>query len=241
MTAAHAEGTWTFDKHGLKVLDMRPAIASVSLRPEGRGAFQAVADVTGSPALTGTVTLGALWQSMPELCEVPLYGSGHPSALDLLVSDDHPYRNQLTGSVYVNEDLPEPAERRAWFAGLASRYPGLSDAHPAGSASEAFRHVRSGRCSIDIWWPIAGESTEWDSFFDTRAPAYRYNGWRHLRPAIGEDANTMPPRTSCRGGCSFTPSRCCVAISPGSGSKPWTWAPRHARLPSSTRWTSPWK
>lgn len=35
MTAGHAGGTWSFDKHGLKVLDTTPSIALVPLRPAG--------------------------------------------------------------------------------------------------------------------------------------------------------------------------------------------------------------
>ncbi|MFF3656604.1 YaaC family protein [Streptomyces olivochromogenes] len=86
MTAAHTKGRWTFDKHGLKILDMKCGIPDITVHPEGVGAFQAVSEATGSDHMTDAVSVGALWNSFPELAEVPLDGTTAHPVIDFLAS-----------------------------------------------------------------------------------------------------------------------------------------------------------
>jgi len=177
ITAAHAEGTWTFDKHGLKIPDRKVGIPDIAVRPEGVGAFQAVSDATGSERTTGPIRLGALWNSLPELAEVPLEGTADTVAVDLL-ADHHssvkatddwsicttPRRPQfLRATVWVNEEMPSSPDRKAWIQDFVTKYPNLDGAGLWGGVHEAF----------------------------TEARAHRFNADRYLRPAF-EPAKAPP-------------------------------------------------
>ncbi|MGV4983174.1 YaaC family protein [Streptomyces sp. NRAIS4] len=206
ITAAHAAGTWTFSRHGLKVVDMEPGIPDVAVRPDGQGAFQAVSDATGSERTSGAISLGALWSSIPELTEAPLEGMTSDPAVDLF-ADRHtsvqdglgswstPSPSEyLRASVYVNEELPPPPDREAWLAAFLPKYPGLHDAQLWGSAEDAFSEIRSRRFSVDFCWPAPKQEmgeAEIEAFFDNRAPAYRFIANRYLRPAF-EPAKAPP-------------------------------------------------
>ncbi|MFE6481766.1 YaaC family protein [Streptomyces sp. NPDC057757] len=208
MTAAHAPGTWTFNKHGLKILDMEPSLPDVAVRPDGEGAFQAVSDATGSERTSDAINLGALWNSIPELTEAPL--EGMTSAPAVVFNADRYLSVQenlgrwsvspaspveyLLASVCVNEEIPTPADRTAWLADFLSKYPGLQGAELWGSEEEAFRKIRSRRFSAELCWPTPKqgmEEAEIDAFFDTRAPAYRFIADRFLRPSF-EPAKAPP-------------------------------------------------
>lgn len=208
MTAAHAPGTWTFNKHGLKILDMEPSIPNVSVRPDGEGAFQAVSDATGSERTSDAISLGTLWNSIPELTEAPLEGMASTPAVDFIadrypsVQDNLdrwsgnpvPSVEYLRASVCVNEEMPTPTDRKAWLATFLPKYPGLQSAELWGSEEEAFRKIRSRRFSVDFCWPApkqAMEEAEIDAFFDRRAPAYRFIADRFLRPSF--EPTKAPP------------------------------------------------
>jgi hypothetical protein len=84
ISAAHKLGNWSAYSHGL-TLDSVPDILEIPVWPEGYGAYQVVSEAVGSPVITGKVTIGALWASLPELGFVPLKGGGKlPGSLDLL-------------------------------------------------------------------------------------------------------------------------------------------------------------
>lgn len=208
ITAAHAPGTWTFSKHGLKLVDMEPDIPDVSVRPDGQGAFQAVSDATGSERTSGAISLGSLWNSIPELTEAPLKGAISDPAVDLLadrrtsIQDDlrrwsatpSPPTEYLRASVYVNEEMPALPDRKAWLAAFLPKYPGLHDAQLWGSEQDAFGEIRSRRFSVEFCWPAPKREmteAEIEGFFDNRAPACRFATDRYLRPAF-EPAKTPP-------------------------------------------------
>ena len=142
MTAAHVPGTWTFNKHGLKILDMEPNIPDVAVRPDGVGAFQAVSDATGSDRTADAITIGSLWNSIPELTEAPLDGIASDPAVVFLAdsqtsvqgevvrwsTNSAPPAEYLRASICVNEEMPELADRKAWLAAFLPKYPGLRDA-----------------------------------------------------------------------------------------------------------------
>lgn len=208
MTAAHAPGTWTFNKHGLKILDMEPSLPNVAVRPDGEGAFQAVSDATGSERTSDAIILGALWNSIPELTEAPLEGmtsvpavvfnaERYPSVQENLdrgsVNPASPVE-YLRASVCVNEEIPTPADRAAWLAAFLSKYPGLRGTELWGSEEEAFRKGRSRQFFAELCWPAPKQDmkkAEIDTFFDTRAPAYRFIADRFVRPSF--EPATAPP------------------------------------------------
>ncbi|MEU0242852.1 hypothetical protein ABZ192_00745 [Streptomyces sp. NPDC006235] len=208
MTAAHTPGTWTFSKHGLKVVDMEPDIPHVAVRPDGEGAFQAVSDTTGSERTADAISIGALWNSIPELTEAPLKGMTSDPAVTFIadrytsvqgdtgrwVADATPPVEYLRASVCVNEDMPPLPDRKAWLARFLPRYPGVHDARLWGSEGDAYREIRPGRFFVELCWPAPKrdmEEAEIGDFFDTRAPAYRFTEDRYLRPAF--EPTKAPP------------------------------------------------
>jgi len=84
IAAARAPDPWSFNSHGLKVVDTRADLSDMQVRTEGTGAFQKVATATGSPGVAEPVSLGALWASLPDLLGAQAPGSTAPIALDLL-------------------------------------------------------------------------------------------------------------------------------------------------------------
>lgn len=207
MTSAHTEGTWTFDKHGLKIPDMRREVPHIAVRPEGVGAFQAVSDATGSERTTDAVALGALWNSLPELAQIPLKGMNATLAVELL-ADSRTSTNAtdvwsadrtespefLCASVWVNEEMPLLPNRKAWLQDFITKYPGLEGSAPRGGEEQAFSEAHTHRFSVEFCWPAPKEgmdSREIAEFFDARAPAYRFNDDRYLRPAF--EPSKAPP------------------------------------------------
>lgn len=201
ITAAHAEGTWTFDKHGLKIPDMKCVIRDIAVRPEGIGAFQAVCDATGSERTTGAVALGALWNSLPELAEIPLTGTTERPVIGLSAdsfastkaSDAWPVRTLekpaefLRATVWVDEETPAPSNRESWAQDFIAKYQGLQGAELWDAEDAAFREIRPGRFSVELCWSAPRNdmpAEEIEQFFDVRAPIYRFNGYRYLRAAF---------------------------------------------------------
>lgn len=83
ISAAHKPGSWSAHSHGL-TLDAVPDILNIPIWPDGHGAYQVVSEAVGSPMITGKVTIGALWASLPELGFAKLKGGGElPEPLDL--------------------------------------------------------------------------------------------------------------------------------------------------------------
>lgn len=207
ITAAHAEGTWTFDKHGLKIRDMKCAVPDIAVRPEGVGAFQAVSDATGSVRTTEAISLGALWNSLPELVEVPLDGTNDTPVIDLLARDyassgdsgewlsiNTKPSEYVRATVWVHEEMPLLPHRKAWVQAFINKYEGLLGAGLWGDEDEAFEEVRPGCFSVELCWPASRngmQAAEIEQFFDARAPVYRFNAHRYLRPAF-EPAKAPP-------------------------------------------------
>jgi len=76
IAAACAPGQWTVSNHGLKLEDSQPDLPDMCVQHSGTGAFQVVASATSSLAIAGPVSIGSLWQSLPDLSEsVPLPGA----------------------------------------------------------------------------------------------------------------------------------------------------------------------
>jgi hypothetical protein len=67
IAAARAPDPWSFNKHGLELVDRHADLADMQVRPESEGAFQKVASGTGSPGISASISLGTLWASLPDL------------------------------------------------------------------------------------------------------------------------------------------------------------------------------
>ncbi|WP_164331367.1 hypothetical protein OHB25_04800 [Streptomyces mirabilis] len=151
--------------------------------------------------MTDAVSVGALWNSLPELAEVPLDGiTAHP-VIDFLASkyalcrdsDDCSARSSaksdefLCATVWVNEETPPLQDRKTWTQGFIARYRGLEGAELWGSDEETFEEVCPGRFGVELCWPAPStgmQEADTVEFFDVRAPVYRFNDHRYLRPAF---------------------------------------------------------
>ncbi|MFJ9710760.1 YaaC family protein [Streptomyces sp. NPDC101234] len=206
MTAAHTAGQFTFDKHGLKIVDMKCGIPDIAVRPAGVGASQAVSDATESEPTADTVSLGAVWSSLPELAGLPLHGTKYTPAAEFMASnypsvkDTEDWQTATTATeflqatVWVNEDMPSLPDRRAWARDFLTRYPVLEGGDLWGDEDDVFVEIRPGRFSAELCWPAPKDgmrSSEIAAHFDTSAPVYRFNEHRHLRPAF-EPGRTPP-------------------------------------------------
>lgn len=168
--------------------------------PEGEGGFQKVAIATGSPLITGPVSLAALWASLPGLSNMDtLPGSPSPRPIDLLAEESTSRRPQAT---LFLADMP--AEQSAWlkrFGEIMAAYPGAAgcaipmQGNPINAPEEP-----GNRWAVDVRWPAQEASgdmsrEELRAFFDKIAPAYRYRSDRYLRPAIDGNAPPSPLMT----------------------------------------------
>lgn len=194
IAAAHADDPWSFRRHGLQLTNRESQLADMIITPEGEGGFQKVATATGSPLITGPVTLGALWASIPELDEtghLPGF-SGH-GLIPLLASDS---LARPTAQIFPSD---MPTDRGAWlkrFAEITATYPGLAGCAIPAEGNPVEAPERPGQTwVVDIRWPAPDPSKgtmspeEHRAFFDKIAPEHRYHSSRFLRPAI----NSNPP------------------------------------------------
>ncbi|WP_369192421.1 YaaC family protein [Streptomyces sp. R08] len=203
ITAAHTPEKWSFSKHGLKVLDMRPNLPGVTIGPDGDGAFQFVARATGSGHLPGAVTLGELWASLPDLCAFPFKGSTSPIALELYsetyAEDLEHGPAHFRAEIAVNTDMPEQADRESWFRTTMAQYPAMSNAQLWDGSDAAFKEMQKGRFLVGVGVPVPHgkpardvSKEEIEAFFNGLAPQYRFERERFLRPPVGHE-QTPPP------------------------------------------------
>lgn len=115
IAAARAEEPWEIQSHGARA-KTRDDVAATTVEPDGsaRGAIGIVARATGSELWDGSVTLGALWASLPELPhDSGLVGSAHvPFEIDQADSD---YSAWMPQTVQVNTLLTS-----SWYGSYAS-------------------------------------------------------------------------------------------------------------------------
>jgi hypothetical protein len=141
VAAVHKPNPWSFKRHGLTLDNVATTIADVSIRPEGTGAFQVVAQATGSVTLDAPVTLGALWSSLPDFEGLQLPTSSSPMALGiyedqppLTVEVTHgmeaadkqrPRGPQFYATVIVSDEDPGPETFKTRLSDLLRMYPGM--------------------------------------------------------------------------------------------------------------------
>lgn len=202
IAAAHASGQWSFSRHGLRPVDMEPDFPDIEIAPEGEGAFQRIAAVTGSPVIETPVSVGRLWASLPDL--IGARPSGFPSTSPLLLTSEISPEGSPRATLYVDasdvaDDLSDDmSEQARWFLELLSAYPGAKDAQIPVERNAIRAPERPGeRWVVAVDWPplqTYRESTreEIDLFFDAIAPEYIYRDDRYLRPRLQDGERPMP-------------------------------------------------
>jgi YaaC-like Protein len=203
IAAARADDPWSFSRHGLRLDRQNDQLAGMKVIPDGEGGFQKVATATGSPLISGPVSLGALWASLPDPADVgSLAGSDEPLPIPL-VADETP-ASAPSASLFLPQTLLArdlvvgPAAWLERFTEIMKAYPGaerLGIRATQGSVSPPQSEEENWR--IDVTWldaqsPRDIPAAELKAFFDRIAPEYRYRGDRFLRPAIAADGTPAP-------------------------------------------------
>lgn len=209
ISAAHAPGQWSFDKHGLKLLETDERIPEICVRTDGDGAFQRVAAATCSPMLTEPVSLGKIWASLPELSGVALAdGFNLPTALGLLPDNTfqrvtafhgpgHTERAwAIRAAVYADDEVPDAELHDEWLASIRGNYLGAQDAAFVEDGSPRFESLPGRRFEVRLEWPSPKglgrlSDDEFEQFFDSFSPKYRYRAERYLRPSL--EKGKQPP------------------------------------------------
>jgi hypothetical protein len=89
----------------------------------------------------------------------------------------------LRATVWVNEEMSRAGGQEGMAGDLPSGIPGPPRRPALGSEEAAFSEIRSRRFSVEFHWaaPKQGmEESEINGFFESRAPAYRFNADRFL-------------------------------------------------------------
>lgn len=161
--AAYADDPWSFDKHGLKSASLEPELPDIQIIPSGQGAFQAVSSTTGSRDLSAPVSIGALWASLPDLCDAATMRASDPPALFFAPSlFNYTSSGQAfpgpRASIYVNPRIFETGQTSAQSLLMLQQYPGLAGATVVGGPDPGkkimigvLRSVWSGLIQILQW------------------------------------------------------------------------------------------
>ena len=101
--AAHGPNDgWHVHGHGLRVDERNPIGDTIITPKRKKGLFQAVADASDSPRLTGPVTLSEVWAGSPRFVRVPGLGDDKPPLL-LFSGDDQIIRSSDGGPFVADE------------------------------------------------------------------------------------------------------------------------------------------
>ncbi len=198
IAAAHAPDPWSFSRHGLTLTDRSGDLAAMMVKPEGEGGFQKLAAATGSPVISGPVSLGALWASLPSLQIGKLPGPEFPACLGLASDEANGGPPQAT--VFFDADMPE-GDHDAWmkrFGEMMAACPTAAGwAIPMRQGAVEKPQEAGQRWAVTVGWPYESPTAEMSpqdlkAFFDRMAPEYLYRSDRYLRPGVGADAS-LPP------------------------------------------------
>ena len=198
IAAAHADDPWSFDSHGLKLVDRHVGLADMTVKTEGDGAFQKVAAATGSPGIAEPVSLGALWASLPDLGYAGLLpGESRPVPLEIS-ADEFPARRPRATLFLAGEMFADGQAFLPRLGEIMADYPSAEGyAIPADELNAIQPPAVAGhKWQVTLRWPALDSREmsegEINAFFDEIAPEYRYCADRFLRPAIGK-AKSAPP------------------------------------------------
>ncbi len=179
IAAAHSPDPWSFSRHGLILTDRSGELAAMAVKLEGEGGFQKVAAVTGSPVISGPVSLGALWASLPSLQAGGLPGPEFPACLGLISNETN--GGPPRAAVFFDAGMQaDPAAFRARFGEMMASCPTAAGWMIPVERGAIEKPKASGqRWVVTVEWPYespAHEMSEQDlkAFFDKVAPEYRY-------------------------------------------------------------------
>lgn len=181
---------------------MSPIDVMVEPRPMEKAwttdSFGSVAKATGSETLSGPVSLGSLWASLPglaELTDVPEHAQPLP-VVPVEQRVDLPINLDKVPAVIVGIDSGEGEEVDKQEAEeLLSYYPAgrmTTIFHPPGLPSPQ-RQLTGRGSGLSVWWPA--DSPDYlghQRTLDRYAPYDQYTGERWLRPAL-EDGQLPAP------------------------------------------------
>lgn len=174
------DARWDYTGHGLSgTRKYGHPIGSAPVAPQRTGAFQVVAEATGSAPLASATTLEELWASLPHTLTQEGLGHERPRALRLTPVN----ANVVTGDVETS-CRPEPNEAD----GRTSLETLLSD-YPSGSGGAYLSHVYTpSGARFRVQWPdkdaVQGTSQIADSYWS--------ESQYYLRPRV---AGQRPPST----------------------------------------------
>ena len=189
IAAAHSPDPWSFSRHGLILTDRSGELAAMAVKLEGEGGFQKVAAVTGSPVISGPVSLGALWASLPSLQAGGLPGPEFPACLGLISNETN--GGPPRAAVFFDAGMQaDPAAFRARFGEMMASCPTAAGWMIPVERGAIEKPKASGqRWVVTVEWPYespAHEMSEQDlkAFSDKVAPEYRYRTERRRLTAV---------------------------------------------------------
>ena len=203
IAAAYAPGQWSFSGHGLKLLDTEPDLAEIQVRPDGDGGFQRVAAVVGSNQIAEPVSIGSLWNSLPDLVDfAALSGSARPEVLRVTPDPGLPsfmgvlgrpaqtfYSGPAAVRVRVKAAIPDSSDLDSWVRELMKHYPALRN-WKIDASEWPIDNVHTGdEIFLKMWLPGSAaersmSASEMSAIIDTVAPEYRYRVERYVRPSV---------------------------------------------------------
>lgn len=178
---------WDFKGHGLHIHEDTTDIGQSVVAPQGsRGtdAFSVVGDATGSSRLSGPVTLGALWGSLPHLGTAVGLGQRAPRALHLAPRGGH--HPSTVGDLRIaSADI----DQNAWRDALKA-YPAAETAQLADWTGYSVAGTRMEL--IGLYWVEDAHRGKRADIRDTTQP-YLGDTDTYLWPAVGQRDAVLSP------------------------------------------------
>ena len=184
------EQYWNPQRHGLSVTGGMEPLGSTVVTPDGSevNSFGLLCAAIGSPVLTGTTTLGALWAANPHTASVVGLGAENRPVLQLnqIGPGDWYIRANLVGEPVENLPPEIPEAQVELRRRLADAYPGTAEGLAVESAPA---RDGDGRVSVQIAWRTADGrpralSDIAPGLTDGRSGAY-------LRPALNDNGDVL--------------------------------------------------
>jgi hypothetical protein len=206
IVAAWAAKDWKVAGHGLAQDTSAEAlwrsdVLFFRIRPRGQGVFGAVASLLGDSGLTGSVELGALWSSLPEiepppdgrwLRALPVYAE---SNLPFASGDSSPFR----GYVPVHT---LPVGSATALTSLLGAYPHAAGAAAEGDDAGLIMDITPEGPSASVMWPapeVDAETEELNwaemrkAYVSERLPLYLRTEEFWLVPPVGDGSDQLRP------------------------------------------------
>jgi hypothetical protein len=195
IAADRADDPWRLRMHGLGAPDLEGGILAVGVPRQQAGneawvdSFSGVARATGGVPFEGAVTIGSLWNSLPEIVGLQATPCNAPTPLTLV-----PYTETLTTNLFDAKHL----HATVVFDGtLDDLVPHLNTHFPTSGGAEIFQpfhgqpilpYPTNYGSGFRVWWPIAVDPPTIQDhihLLNSIAPGGTGFEARWLRPAVG--------------------------------------------------------